>query len=857
MSRYLVNPVHPVGSFHVAHVSSVVGGIKVAQFRQLAFCQWSMVVSLALRIAIRAVWHAMHFDFYRLRRPACFVLLCTIAAMHAFDCEADEAVGSPQIERGEKQKATSEMLQRYCIKCHGADTQEADLRVDILDLEEAQNNRGETLERILNAVRRGNMPPEDAESPSTGERAILVRGLEDQLSMLPDPVAQPGFWTGNRRLTVEEYNFTMQDLFAVDAEFVDMLPADPLSYAGYRNDRERLGLSSLQIEAYLDSARRAVDRYVQFDEFKLPPLRYHIELEDLFYATADRYGTREHAPQPIDLDSFAARQAAGFDSPPRYVDPLGPRLPGAFSDDETLRAAIPKLNQQFVAIPQRLPIGEMTLRIRAAGTPDRVGRFPRMRVEAGITLGDGCSIDKRVLGEVDVTASIDEPTVYEFRMRLEDVPTKGRLRDEDSFDRLSVFDMDQVFISNVSTDSQAIFALGRGGYSDPDSGSREIAKPLEQMANGGVNFLFLDSLQIEMVPGSDANNRPYRWQVPNPETAAEPQQEIAIAREFLGRFMPKAYRRPIAPIEVETKLKLFEDLREENYSFEDGLQETLAAVLVSPSFLFLESSPPTSIATEPTADELDSHTTGTVTPHELASRLAYLLWLSPPDERLTKRANDGSLLNRDVLLSEANRLLADPRSRRFMESFCRQWMRLDKLQNIAVNRQRYPTYDEDLADLSVRETLDYFIEVFTTDSSVLDLIDSNYVMLNDRLAEHYNLDLGDLLEDAATDAIGGQFRKIPLPRDSVRRWSADASERADDEFGRCRLASDSPRCLAARQDAEPAASPTTPQRSGPRRERSRFARPHVEATDRAAPPAGSVPKLSRENRSLGDSVREL
>jgi hypothetical protein len=288
------------------------------------------------------------------------------------------------------------------------------------------------------------------------------------------------------------------------------------------------------------------------------------------------------------------------------------------------------------------------------------------------------------------------------------------------------------------------------------------------MSDGGTNFLFLDSLQIEMVPGGDANNRPYRWQVPTLESPVEPLQEIAIARELLSRFMRKAYRRPIAPIEVDTKLELFEDLRRSEYSFEDSLKETLAAVLVSPSFLFLESSPPVSIATEPITDDLDADPADSIMPHELASRLSYLLWLSPPDEPLSKRADDGSLLERDVLLSEAKRLLADPRSRRFMESFCRQWLRLDKLPNVAVNRQKYPTYDEDLADFSVRETLDFFIEVFTTDSSVLDLIDSNYAMLNDRLAEHYSIDVGDLFEGGSREVIGGRLRRIPLPRDSVR-----------------------------------------------------------------------------------------
>lgn len=693
----------------------------------------------------------MALDSCIARIPICLVLMILFVGTHSSDCQADD------------QQTLQGLLSRYCVECHGADNQEADVRLDTLDLAGEQPADGEGLVKILDIVSLGRMPPEDVEQPTAEERSLLLWGLERRLDALTVKSTQLGRWTGKRRLTVEEYNFTMQALFGVDAEFADMLPADPLSERGYRNDGERLGLSSLQVEAYLDSARRAVERYVQFGELNHSRLRYHVELEELFYATEDRYGTRKQAPQPIDESAFAERLGKNGLLRPTYVDPLGPRLPGAFSDDETLRAAIPKLNQQYVAISERLAIGEMIVRIRAAGTPDRSGRYPRMRVEAGITLGDGCSMDKRVLGEVDVIAPRATPNTYEFRMRLEDIPTKGPLRDGDTFDQLSVFDMDQIFISNVSCDRHAVFALGRGGYANPNRGSEHIASSLKQMADDGVNFLHLDCLGIEMVPGSNAENQPYRWRLPTAVADAGDESEHAVAEELLGQFMRNAYRRPIAAVEIDTKLELFQTLRGQRFSFEDSLRETLAAVLVSPAFLYLESSlpvvserdSPESTIAESTKPE---HEAGQLTAHQIASRLSYLLWLSPPDERLTLRADDGSLREREVLLSETRRLLSDRRSRRFLESFCRQWLRLDKLPNVAINRPRYPSYDDDLAALAVRETLDYFIEVFTSDSNALDLLDSDYAMLNDRLAEHYEID----------HLVDGRLRRVPLPEHSAR-----------------------------------------------------------------------------------------
>ena len=113
---------------------------------------------------------------------------------------------------------------------------------------------------------------------------------------------------------------------------------------------------------------------------------------------------------------------------------------------------------------------------------------------------------------------------------------------------------------------------------------------------------------------------------------------------------------------------------------------------MSPSFLFLESSPVVS-GDQPRL-------------HSLASRMSYFLTLSPPDEPLMKRAADGSLREVNVIRSEAERLLDDPRHHRFLNSFCRQWLRLDKHENIAVSREMFPTYDDDLASAAINETLE-------------------------------------------------------------------------------------------------------------------------------------------------------
>ena len=646
------------------------------------------------------------------------------------------------VASGASETSSQDLIERFCVECHGGDDAEAGLRLDLWE-EWGSHNAMPRLKRILRTVRSGVMPPDDAEQLRDDEREQLAAALENRLEKLSRATRENGQWTANRRLTVAEYNHTLQKIFRVRADFADLLPEDPISPEGYRNATDQLTISSIRLEAYVDSARRAVDRYVRFGDHDPAAIRYHIELEDLFYSTQDRYGAREKAPQPIDEQTFAQFRQSNRARTPHYTDPLGPTLPGAFSDDEMLRAAIPKLNQQYIAIPKRLLIGECILRIRAAGTLDRQGRAPRMRVEAGHTLGDGCSIDKRVLGEVDVTASLDQPEVYEFSIRAEDLPSKGAMKQEEWFDRLSVFDMDQIYISNVSFDPDAIFDKGRGAYADPQTGSEAIAPQIDRMKSAGVNFLHLDCVEIEYLSGLGPDNGPYRHQLPPPPVSDDGSAEMTWATGILESFMADAFRRPVFTPEVASKLTLYQDLRRRRYSPEESLKECLSAVLLSPSFLFLEPTIPPGLSEKLPHEAL----------HKLASRLSYLLWLEPPDQRLRKAAEDGSLARAEVLRDHTERLLRDPRHQRFLRKFCAQWLLLNRYRNVAVDRAVHPTYDDDFAEASIEETLRFFVEVFDRDANALDLLDSDYLIINDRLADHYDLDPVD---------IGGAFQRVHL-----------------------------------------------------------------------------------------------
>ena len=110
-----------------------------------------------------------------------------------------------------------------------------------------------------------------------------------------------------------------------------------------------------------------------------------------------------------------------------------------------------------------------------------------------------------------------------------------------------------------------------------------------------------------------------------------------------------------------------------------------------------------------------------------------------PDQRLFELANSNELLKDEVLASEVERMLSDQRAERFIEQFTDQWLQLDRLDSIAVDLKRYPTFNEQLKTAFRKQTHALFARILNENTSVLQLIDSDIVMLNERLARHYGI----------------------------------------------------------------------------------------------------------------------
>jgi hypothetical protein len=229
----------------------------------------------------------------------------------------------------------------------------------------------------------------------------------------------------------------------------------------------------------------------------------------------------------------------------------------------------------------------------------------------------------------------------------------------------------------------------------------------------------------------------------------DPKQATAEdARQIFARLLPRAFRRPIEADEVETYVSLTAAALDQGRPFIAALRFGLQAILCSPEFLFREE-PAAAVATSGSK---------TISQHALATRLSYFLWSSMPDDELLLLAVAGKLSQPEILREQVERMLRDPKSSRFVENFTGQWLDLRDIDFTEPDMRQYPEFDEMLRYSILEETHRYFREVLDNDLPLTDFVDSNWAILNERLAKHYGIE----------GVTGQKFRRVSLPSDSVR-----------------------------------------------------------------------------------------
>ena len=373
--------------------------------------------------------------------------------------------------------------------------------------------------------------------------------------------------------------------------------------------------------------------------------------------------------------------------------------------------------------------------------------------------------------------SLDGDYVFRIRLQRSDVggTIRGNIAEREYHVELRI---DHALVERLTVggdfEGQVQYTLSGGGIAPPDDDvvHQQIAlynqtadKDLEVRLPVEAGTRLVSAAFTDMAPSASAGvgdnlvagvasleiHGPYGGKIPE-ETPSRrrvlvcrpsgPHDEEPCARRILGTLARRAYRRPVTDADLQPLVKIFEVGRAAG-GFETGVARALEALLSLPAFLMRAE-----------VDPVDSPagTIYRISDVELASRLAFFLWRSIPDEELLDAATRGQLRDPVVLERQTRRMLADRRAARWMNDFLGQWLQVRNLQTMVPDPLRFPGYDSTLRDALIKETELFFESQVREDRSVLDLLRADYTFLNARLAEHYGI----------PGVYGSHFRRMPV-----------------------------------------------------------------------------------------------
>lgn len=644
-------------------------------------------------------------------------ILCTltIVVVRSEAAEADRRDPKPVVV-SISEKVIGPFLKQHCVRCHGPKDPNGQVRFDEVAWGITNNDSAQRWQDVLDILNAGDMPPEDEPQPSIAELARVLDSLTGTLITARKRLTDNGGEIAMRRLNRREYANTIRDLFGFQIS-ADRIPEDNEAETFDTVGADQF-FSSSHFDKYLTLGREIVAH--GFDWSAQPRIE----------TTTNRREPEENVTERLriklaDLDNKMRMKNEG-----KTWQEMGFKDEGEmkiiFSQFKN-RAGKPRMYLQYPLVESGIYLAGVNNETKRFGI-NRGGRGSdprgsyRLRVRGGIN-GDPPEIRKFVRitdkgGTVDVArvhGTTLKPETFEVRYR----PMVG-----------------ERVLNLAIEENRANIRVLDGYVNKVDRG-------------GDLASIWVDWLEIEG-PFYD-EERAFFELLTHPEPPKPRQQTMvwndANARELIERFAFEAFRRtPPSTEYVDQLLKLFRNNRRTGQKFEEAMGEALAIVLASPQFLFIQE---TSEAGK-RKRQLDNR--------ELAIRLSYFLWSSPPDEELYSHAADGSLSESGVLKSQIDRMLDDPKAKSFFAGFMSQWAELNRFNAITVDESDFFRFNEGIRHSAYREVLEFFETLVVENLPAANLIESDFVVINSVLGEHYGID------GAKSDA----FQKVSLPADSPR-----------------------------------------------------------------------------------------
>ena len=666
------------------------------------------------------------------------------------------------------QDSTRPILAAHCLKCHGPEDTQGAFRLDTLSTAIDTIEAADRWQKVLNVLNAGEMPPDDEKQIEPAAKADLLDDLARVMVAARKSLADSGGAVTMRRLNRREYGNTLRDLLGVEID-VQELPADMQS-GRFDTVGSGLFISADQIEQYHSLGMTAIDeawkRYGGNSEVR----KLHVEAEegttakvrkelDTRLDARNRFlvwkqGVEEAAAKPeneavvaeirkarpSDTDALlkASDRLQGAPSPKDFgwTDGIHALHEGegwwklnvpyhkAYASNPLVdTGALLSIYDVYVhpyqafSVPGNWPPGDYVLRIRLAATDEspaerRFIEFGRRHQEYVME------------GSRQVTGTLASPQILEIPI-------------------------------SISTDGVRGFWIYEKGIHDTNEKAHKFFFDAHGKNGVGPPFaIWIDWIEAEGPLNADRLAPPALAELLTVPAANTPGTRKASAEEdirgVLERFATRAFRgRQPTQEYLDRLVAIFKKHRDAGKPFRAAVQEPLAIVLSSPHFLYLA---------EPIGEQNAKQARRPLDDLELASRLSYFLWSSPPDDTLLEAARAGDLQKPAGRSAQVDRMLADARSREFVAAFTHQWLGLDRLDFFQFNDKLYPDFDLATKAVSKQEIFETIGLLIRENLSLKNLLKSDFVVADGVLAQYYGLD----------GVSGDEFRKIKLPAGSPR-----------------------------------------------------------------------------------------
>ena len=598
---------------------------------------------------------------------------------------------------------------------------------------------------MIDRINAGEMPPKDNPRPDARQSAAFVTWVNDQLRQVDLDAKKAGGRIPMRRLNRDEYANTVRDLLKLDERIVRPLIED-LPSDGQAEGFDRLGVAlffdQTQIERSLGVAEKIVSRAIVTAAPK----------ENSF---TNRFEFLRKKPPPEMVEVFP-----GF----AHTIPRGARDCIVHPDHVEHIQGYPTYRRDYYGwgAISHFAIGQVVTqdgyyRVRVKAKVDDRGRTEPNKFRLQY------AVDSPIYVEQEV--AVDPSGTTEALLFLRG-PVNGEVKGPQVFRLLWNHTEKSVITEPNYKKLFSKWTALRGRTEEsvtrraPPAELEELKKQredLEQQLNAweGPANIYNPDMDLEQLPRllieSIEVTGPIQKEWPPASHKAlffdgDERQDAAYVREIFARFLPRAYRRPVTDQEIAAVVAVVEEAQTKSQlPFVEAMRIGLQRVLCSPSFLFLHEPSAALTQRRPLNDD------------ELASRLSYFLWSTMPDNELFDLAASGKLRDPGIADAQVRRMLADPKSDQLVRNFGGQWLSVREYDSVQPAAE-YKDYDKPLQLAARQEPLAFFAEVLSKNLPITQFLDSDFLVINERLAKHYGI----------ADVTGAEFRRVAIPPEHHR-----------------------------------------------------------------------------------------